>query len=133
MSSNHSSLRQLRLCRGRAGIQGIPLKHHSTRIHRPLLLETLNVQFDYLIRENSLRKTGAYGRGRQKRAENSGDRQRFPFWITTMFGSRGIQFSSHVDFNTLPVDCQNFLALTAAMLCFVCCGTKTMRANFSDH
>ena len=45
----------------------------------------------------------------------------------------GIQFSSPVDFNTMPVDCQNFLALTAAMLSCVCRGTKTMRANFSDH
>ena len=28
-----------------------------------------------------------------------------------------IQFSSPVDFNTLPVDCRNFLALTAVLLC----------------
>ena len=31
-----------------------------------------------------------------------------------------IQFSSPVDFNTLPVDCQNFLPLTTGMLCCVC-------------
>ena len=51
----------------------------------------------------------------------------------SMKGGRSIQFSSPVDFNTLPVDCRNFLALTAAMLSCVCRGTKTMRANFSDH
>ena len=42
-----------------------------------------------------------------------------------------IQFSSTLDFNTLPVDCQNFIPLTVAMLCSVCCGTKTMQASFS--
>ena len=44
-----------------------------------------------------------------------------------------VQFTSPLDFNTLPVDSWNFLALTAAMLCWVCRGTKTMGANFSDH
>ena len=49
-----------------------------------------------------------------------------------------IQFHLPVDFKTLPVDCQNFIAQRAAMLvcllvtvCF--CGEKTMRANFKDH
>ena len=44
-----------------------------------------------------------------------------------------IQLSSPVDFNTLPVDCRNFLVLMAAMLCCVFCGTKTMQANFSNY
>ena len=35
-------------------------------------------------------------------------------------GAGTIQFSSPVDFNTLPVDCRNFLALTAAKLSCVC-------------
>ena len=38
-----------------------------------------------------------------------------------------------VDFKTLPVDCRNFVALTAALLCRICCGKKTLRTNFSDH
>ena len=44
-----------------------------------------------------------------------------------------IQYSSPVDFNRLPVDCWNLLALTAAMLCCVCCHTKTLQANNSDQ
>ena len=43
-----------------------------------------------------------------------------------------IQFSAPVDFNTVPVEWRNFLALSAAMLCCVCRGTKTMAANFSN-
>ena len=38
-----------------------------------------------------------------------------------------------VDFKTLPVDCQNFVALTAVLLCRIRCGKKTVHANFSDH
>ena len=41
---------------------------------------------------------------------------------------KSVQFSSPVDFNTLPVDCPNFPTLTAAMLSCVCRGTKKMRA-----
>ena len=44
-----------------------------------------------------------------------------------------IQYSSPVDFNRLPVDCWNLLALTAAMLCCVCFHTKTLQANNSDQ
>ena len=31
-----------------------------------------------------------------------------------------IQSNSPVDFRTLPVDCRNFLALTAVLLCLLC-------------
>ena len=44
-----------------------------------------------------------------------------------------IQFHSPVDFKTLPVDCRTFIALTAVLLCCICCGKKTARTNFSDH
>ena len=36
-------------------------------------------------------------------------------------------------FQTLPVDCQNFIAFTAALLCRICCAVKTVHANFSDR
>ena len=43
-----------------------------------------------------------------------------------------IQFSTPVEFNTLPVEWRNFLALPAAILCCVYRGTNPMPANFSN-
>ena len=43
----------------------------------------------------------------------------------------GIQSNSPVDFRTLPVDCRNFLAHTAVLLCCVCCcGEKNNASKF---
>ena len=39
----------------------------------------------------------------------------------------------YVDFITLPVDCQNFIAQTAAMLYFLILWLKTLQANFIDR
>ena len=41
-----------------------------------------------------------------------------------------IQFSSPVDFNTLLVDCRNFLALTAVLLCCVLLWQKNNASKF---
>ena len=47
--------------------------------------------------------------------------------------SRLSRFGHTIFFTCRFQYCWNFLALTAVMLCCVCHGTKTMRANFSDH
>ena len=52
-------------------------------------------------------------------------------WMQILVGCK--QFYSPVDFKTLPVDCQNFIAFTAALLCCICCAVKTVHANFSDR
>ena len=52
---------------------------------------------------------------------------------TSEFRQNAIHSYSPVDCQTLPVDCQNFLAHTAALLCCLLLWQKTMRANFSHH
>ena len=41
-----------------------------------------------------------------------------------------IQSNSPVDFRTLPVDCRNFLALTAVLLCYVLLWRKNNASKF---